>query len=281
MARKPQSGRSETTAKPALEAYYRQPELWAMERYEGNPVQRLRARVIASLIDPVVDSILDVGCGNGFVTRRLRARKRVVGLDPSEVALAHFDGETVLGTSDALPFEDGEFDAVVCTEVLEHLSDEVFNKTVRELSRVAKQYIVIGVPYRQDLREGMTRCARCGCRYHVDLHQRSFQGPEELEAAIPRFRQQVLTLIGERSQIKSRLFRAIRYTALGARAYSSLAVCPSCKFSCTPTKAHSFAPRTLEWLLDGLAWRMPSRTLPIWMIVLLALADASPGPQHP
>jgi len=30
-----------------LEAYYAQPELWDLQRYETNPDQRLRARVIA------------------------------------------------------------------------------------------------------------------------------------------------------------------------------------------------------------------------------------------
>lgn len=86
-------------ARGSLEAYYTQPELWEMERYESQEVQRLRARVIPALIDPEVESILDVGCGNGFITRNLRASKRVVGFDPSEEALSKFDGECILGTS--------------------------------------------------------------------------------------------------------------------------------------------------------------------------------------
>jgi hypothetical protein len=44
MAGEPQSGQRETTAKPALEAYYRQPELWAMDRYEGNPARVVKSR---------------------------------------------------------------------------------------------------------------------------------------------------------------------------------------------------------------------------------------------
>jgi len=76
--------------------------------------------------------------------------------------------------------------------VLEHLSDELFGKVTNELARVARNSIVIGVPYRQDLRQGMTRCAECGCVYHVDLHCRSFNGPEDVAAvglhALPRLR---------------------------------------------------------------------------------------------
>jgi hypothetical protein len=86
-----------------------------------------------------------------------------------------------------LPFADRSFDTVVCCEVLEHLADGLFEKVTAELARVTCHSLVIGVPYRQDLRQGMTRCADWGTRYHVYLHQRSFRGPQDLLHVVPGF----------------------------------------------------------------------------------------------
>ena len=179
-----------------LEAYYTQPELWDLERFEGSADQRLRARLIAAMVDPQAETVLDVGCGNGFVTRRLRARRLVVGLDPSAEALACWDGVRVLASGARLPFPDRSFDTVVSCEVLEHLPDGLFEQVTAELARVARRSLVIGVPYRQDLRQGMTRCADCGEVYHVDLHRRSFRGPEDVLRAFPGFRLEVVGLHG-------------------------------------------------------------------------------------
>ena len=254
--------------KPDIEAYYKQPELWQLERYEGSADQRLRARVVASLIDPQIESVLDVGCGNGFITRRLRA-KRVVGLDASEEALTHFEGEAILGSVDRLPFDDRSFDAIVCVEVLEHLNDEMFAKAVRELNRVAKKFLVIGVPYREDLRENMTQCAKCGCRYHIDLHQRAFYGPKDILRLFPDFTQKALVLLGERTEISSRVFRWIRYALLGPGAQSAFARCPNCGAAETITYKQKSGKRFRRWFFDGLAWRMKKKKVPHWLIMLL------------
>lgn len=264
-----------------LEAYYTQPELWNLERYEGSAGQRLRARVVAAMVDPQAESVLDVGCGNGFVTRRLRASKLVVGLDPSEEALSHYDGVRVLASGGRLPFADRSFETIVCVEVLEHLSDELFGKVTNELARVARNSIVIGVPYRQDLRQGMTRCAECGCVYHVDLHCRSFNGPEALARLFPGFKVEAVAYLGHARHIASRLFRWLRYALLGPGAASDFTRCPACGSGKTRTYRDENGKRLRRRLFAGLAWRMPSRTLPVWIIVLLARADARPEPRHP
>lgn len=258
---------SETTP---LEAYYTQPELWNLERYEGSADQRLRARVVAAMVDPQAETVLDVGCGNGFVTRRLRASKLVVGLDPSEEALSHYDGVRVLASGGRLPFADRSFDAVVCVEVLEHLSDELFRKVTNELARVARNSIVIGVPYRQDLRQGMTRCAECGCVYHVDLHRRSFKKPADIGNLFARFSVAGFSLLGKCEEIRSRTFQDLRRLICGPYALSSFARCPICGAS----RQHSEKRKTLRFrLFDGLAWRMPKRSRPNWMVVLLRAVE--------
>lgn len=250
---------------PALKTY-RLPWL-VTDRCEQVPDQRLHARVIAALIDLGVESIPDVGCGNGFVTKRLRA-PRVVGLDPSEEALSHFDGESVVGVAEDLPFEDQAFDAVVCAEVLEHLSEAVFQKAVSELNRVARRYLVIGVPYRQDLRLGMTRCADCGLRYHVDLHCRSFDGREDIATLFPEWTVAATVLCGVCPRIRSSLFRTARYWLAGSSASSQLARCPQC--GSARVRDLWRGRRWLKRLFDGMAWRLRKEAVPNWLIVLLA-----------
>lgn len=255
-----------------LEGYYLQPELWEISRYEVSPEQRLRARVIAALIDPEVESVLDVGCGNGFITRQIKA-PRVVGLDPSEEALTHFEGECVLGSADRLPFDDDAFDAVVCAEVLEHLPEGVYQKAVSELARVARRCLVIGVPYDQDLRMGMTRCADCGHEYHIDLHQRRFRSPEQLAAAFPDFGLRASVFVGRKRRIRYGWFRWLRYKLEGPWAKSQMAVCPRCGSRRTTVRQGPLS-RLARRAFDPIRWRLPKEPFAHWMIVMLS-SDAA------
>lgn len=258
-------------ASGGLERYYTQPGLWEMERYEGSADQRLRAQGVVDMVDAQVESILDVGCGNGFVTRCFRARKRVIGLDPSQEALRRFEGVCVLGNGAHLPFPDRSFDVVVCVEVLEHLSDDLLVRTVHELARVARQQLVIGIPYSQDLRDGMTQCRNCGTRYHVDLHQRSFSKPGDVVSLVPGFSDERCVLLGKRVEIRSQFFKTLRYALGGPWAVSSFARCPTCGFR----NAGDYPRRRLRrWLLNRLAWRMPTKQVPSWMILLLKRDEA-------
>ncbi len=85
--------------------------------------------------------VLDVGCGEGQVARRIAALDgtRVVGVDPTENQLAAARtraGGVTLGRARAeqLPFADGSFDAVVICLTLEHL--DPFEPAVVEVGRV-------------------------------------------------------------------------------------------------------------------------------------------------
>lgn len=98
-------------------------------------------------------NVLDVGCGEGFVTAFLKERlpaAELVGVDLSDGALAyarqHFGTQATFQKADIyqLPFPDRTFDTVVCSEVLEHLEDP--DRAMQELKRVARRYVVITVP---------------------------------------------------------------------------------------------------------------------------------------
>jgi SAM-dependent methyltransferase len=83
---------------------------------------------------------LEIGCGEGRVTRDLAARgHRVTALDASPTLLRAAverdpDGEYVLGTAEALPFPDATFGLVVAYNVLIDVDD--MPAAVREAARV-------------------------------------------------------------------------------------------------------------------------------------------------
>jgi ubiquinone/menaquinone biosynthesis C-methylase UbiE len=87
-------------------------------------------------------SLLDVGGGLGTVTRRLHlGGRRCVLVDPTVPArgtISAEDGtpiEMVPGRAEALPFEDGSFDAVVATWILQYTGEPM--RAVAEMIRVA------------------------------------------------------------------------------------------------------------------------------------------------
>jgi 2-polyprenyl-3-methyl-5-hydroxy-6-metoxy-1,4-benzoquinol methylase len=109
------------------------------------------------------ERILDVGCGDGRHSSRAcqQAGCTVYALDLDNenvrqtsylLHLMDEGGETAAdygilrGDALRLPFPDGRFDKVICTEVLEHVSDD--RQAVRELTRVLKDdgSLAVSVP---------------------------------------------------------------------------------------------------------------------------------------
>jgi len=119
-------------------------------RFLSNPV---RFQYINTIITdhrkahPQHKSVLDVGCGGGYLTEELaRAGLDVTGIDPSLKSIAaareHARLESLTipfasGYGENLPFESNAFDFVCCCDVLEHV--EAFDVLVKEISRVLKQ----------------------------------------------------------------------------------------------------------------------------------------------
>lgn len=97
-------------------------------------------------------TVLEVGCGEGFLTNRMAERLdgvRVAGMDDSRILLdkARWRFPTVpfyRGTIYQLPARDAAVDLVVACEVLEHLTDP--EVALAELARVTRQHAVLSVP---------------------------------------------------------------------------------------------------------------------------------------
>ena len=103
-----------------------------------------------------------MGTADGHISTRLSDRyDTVVALDLERVDVDHAGVFAVQADAAALPFADGCFDLVLCAEVLEHVPATSLGGVCSELGRVAKDTLVVGVPYRQDTRVGRTTCAAC------------------------------------------------------------------------------------------------------------------------
>lgn len=97
--------------------------------------------------------ILDVGCGDGFITAKLgeSTGARMSGVDISKYALRAakqrgIEAKFANLDSGRIPFADGCFDAVFCGDVLEHVFDT--EHLLGEVKRVLKPggFTVISVP---------------------------------------------------------------------------------------------------------------------------------------
>jgi 2-polyprenyl-6-hydroxyphenyl methylase/3-demethylubiquinone-9 3-methyltransferase len=85
--------------------------------------------------------VLEIGSGGGFLAATLfDAGYEVIGIDPAVAAVheavKHVDAPFLLAVGEKLPFGDGSFDAVVCSEVLEHVQDPA--AVIAEVSRVLR-----------------------------------------------------------------------------------------------------------------------------------------------
>ena len=142
-------------------------------RWIGDTEYALAARLLAPQAG---DSLLDVGCGTGWFTRRAAADDLVAtGLDPNpawlDYARAHSSPALswVEGDARALPFADASFDHVLSIAALCFVDDE--RQAVAECVRVARRRFAIGwlnrhsLLYRQKGRDGGSG-AYLGARWH-------------------------------------------------------------------------------------------------------------------
>lgn len=94
------------------------------------------------------DRVLDIGCGTGYLTRRLAAvadAGTVVGVDASAAVLERARKITTernctysVGVAESLPGEDSSFDVVTNCLMLHHLPEDVRATALEEMWRVLR-----------------------------------------------------------------------------------------------------------------------------------------------
>jgi SAM-dependent methyltransferase len=163
----------------------------AVDSFAGSEA---RLTYLARLI-PSPATVLNVGVGSGTFEARATARGLTVfSLDPSARSIERlqqlygFGDRARVGYSQEIPFPERHFDAVVISEVLEHLTPDVFDATLREVSRVIRpdgQFIGT-VPAREKLADETVVCPSCSHRFHRWGHSQSFD-PERLRSLLSEY----------------------------------------------------------------------------------------------
>jgi SAM-dependent methyltransferase len=136
------------------EAYYdwRAPEyddFWNQRRlYSGAPeswfVERAAILELVAALPPV--RTLDVACGTGFVTSRLRGSVTALDQSPRMLAIAEVQApgaSLVHGSAFDLPFADASFDRIFTSHFYGHLEEHEREPFLAEARRVAPELIVL------------------------------------------------------------------------------------------------------------------------------------------
>jgi len=126
------------------------------------------------------NSILDVGCGKGWVAKEFLPKgKKVFSLDisvtnPAIINKLHSSKNHYGITADSfhLPFDDQSVDCIIASEIIEHVIDPA--GFVKELFRVVKKggSLIITTPYKEKIIYYL--CVHCNQKTPANAHLHSF-----------------------------------------------------------------------------------------------------------
>ena len=133
----------ETGRDPSRDLWERHAEWWIEGFTDGvDPEYEEQILPLAAAELADADTVLDIGCGDGQISRLLAANgARVVGVDPTwnQIAVAGRRGggaSYARAAADRLPFPDASFDATVACLVFEHI--DAVDEAIAEVARVTR-----------------------------------------------------------------------------------------------------------------------------------------------
>ncbi|MDD2365637.1 MAG: class I SAM-dependent methyltransferase [Desulfuromonadaceae bacterium] len=147
-------------------------------KYDGR-WKEVAEKLVKNYNLPPDASILDVGCGKGFLLyelKQLLPESRVCGLDISDYAIS--DAKTEIRESlilhraqDEYPFAENEFDLVISLTTLHNLQLPELKSALQEIERVGRSKYLVVEGYRNEAELFNLQCWALTCE--------SFFRPEE------------------------------------------------------------------------------------------------------
>jgi len=110
------------------------------------------AKILTSIVG---ETVLEAGCGRGFLAGKLSQSYKVTACDiviEKDLAKKYPKVKFIEASIENLPFKTGEFDTVVCTHTLEHVRN--IQSSLSELRRVVKKRLIIVVPKQRPYQYG-------------------------------------------------------------------------------------------------------------------------------
>lgn len=236
--------------------------------------QLQRISITLSWLPADVHSVLDAGCGEGLLTNQLDVRHFRIGIDLNFEALRRVNVPCTVASVHQQPFANQSFDAVISTEVIEHIPAGFYPACLSEIARMARHYVLLSVPYQENLKLGVVTCPRCGHRFHPSGHLRSFNRLS-MEKLMEGFGFRLVRLEGLLSERKTWLpdwikLRIQRYS----HRYPQHVPCPSCSY-CRDDKQATGTPgvrrRSLRTILESI-WPKVNRIS--WWLALYKKENA-------
>lgn len=221
------------------ETYYYDEDFYAFAGHKQKPDDHMVKRIsgTVSKVPAEVQSILELGCGNGEVTNLLSDKFNIVGIDISMDRLRHVNAKKVKASIAQVPFKNSLFDLILCVSVLEHLSDDIFRAAIKEITRLSRKYILITIPDDENMNLKLVRCPECNAVFHTHGHFQSFSG-ERVKKLFPNFKLISLSTVAKvKARVYSPLLLKLRQYIFNCWFYSEELLCPIChntKFSKPP-----------------------------------------------
>jgi SAM-dependent methyltransferase len=156
--------------------YYEDESFWGGQMLQ-DPLNQERIKKTVELIPQNVETLADIGCGNGVFVNYLNKcnpKLEIWGLDRSETALKYVKTNKQLGDISDIPLMSRSMDCITCLEVIEHLPVPVYEKALSELTRISNKYIIISVPFEERSEEFFNQCPSCKTIFNYELHLRRF-----------------------------------------------------------------------------------------------------------
>lgn len=246
---------------------------WERTDTSANPEIVAKAERVLRMIPDDVRSVVDVGCGDGYLTHRLAERFDVTAVDRSDVALARVRCRKIQASADDLPLPDRSVDLAFSGEMLEHLPDETLGRAVRELARISRRYVFITVPHGENLTRRIARCPACGHEFNAYSHLQSLDAPS-LDAMFPDFVRMATAREGPHEPSTYAPLERLRQRAARHYAYWQGArfTCPRCGNERFGYEKRNALRRRLEGAIDAataaLNRLLGRRGGPYWLLAL-------------